>query len=70
MVKKDKVFKQIKNKVINYLKVFCRPRGSDAIELDNMSNYSGSNQILKKREDSIQKRRKLNIGTGQEKLEK
>ena len=40
------------------------------MELNNISSTSSRNQILKKSTSSMQKRRKVNIGTGQGQLEK
>ena len=69
VVKKDKIFKYIRTKVIHSLKVFCHPGGLDAMQNNNFSNTRGINQIIKKRSDSMQKRIKVNIGTGKEKLD-
>ena len=68
--KKDKVFKQIRNNVRNGFKVFYHLGGLDSMEINNISNTSSINQILKRSICSIQNRRKVNIGTGQEQLEK
>ena len=68
--KKYKIFKQIDTKVRNCFKVFRHPGGLYAMKINNILDTSSSNQVLKKITSSMQKRRKINVGTGQEQLEK